>query len=594
MNAMWMAWWGMAAGVAVFGWAWQRAGERGRRWLDWGLVLLVAVVSAASAALHEPWRDELHAWLLAREMGVGELWREMAYEGHFLPWFLLLRPLAHWGAPIWTMGAVSWALNAIAVWWLARRSPMTGWEKAAAGLSCLFLYVNPAIARPYALVPLALWGMASLWGKRDDRPVSFGLWVALLANTHAYLEGVAGAAAAVFAWENVWRRKDGMGWTEGGRQWAGLGVMAAGGLAAAAQVVPGLWKSELTPGPGQGPGLANALDFFAACPSGWAAMAVTAGMGWLGVETWKRDRGAFWVYAGGLGFMLGFAVVLYSAGIVNRALLWWPLALWGAWVAAGCSAKEGGGKEAHRSWGRVLAVVAMGVGTMRPDMTWLDWREEYDVLPGVCRWVEEEFGEDAEVWIDASTEVAWAYLGNAMDRGTGEKARPVSWAKDVGVALRGFEESRRMVFGRDPGKESVLALGSMEDWSGMSWKDAERPGVEVLLWKDRSICPWIGGVAVVRAWRWGKEWEPTGVAKYAAGDREGAVAAWKRAVREDGGAWGAMNNLAWAALEDGRTAEAREWIDRAMGFEEARENPGARDTEREVERRERAGEWERR
>ena len=128
MNAvtwMWVAWVGMAAGVGGYGWLWKRAGRRGKKWLEWGLAAVVAGVSLASVLTHEPWRDETHAWLLARETGLGGLWREMACEGHFLPWFLLLWPLAHWGAPAWTMGAVSWGLNGWAAGWLARRSPLS-------------------------------------------------------------------------------------------------------------------------------------------------------------------------------------------------------------------------------------------------------------------------------------------------------------------------------------------------------------------------------------------------------------------------------------------------------------------------------------
>lgn len=574
--AMWMAWLALAGFVGVYGWIWQKAGAKGRAWLEWGLFLAVAGVSAASVATHEPWRDELHAWLQAREMGLGALWKEMACEGHFMPWYLLLWPLAHFGAPVWTMGAMSWGLNAVAVWWLARRSPLSGWEKAAAGVSCLFLYVNPVLARCYVLVPLALFGVASLWERRDERPVAFGLWVALLANTHVYMEGTAAALSAVFAWENVLWRRDRKGWKECRRQWAGLAAMAAGGLLAAAQVVPGLWKSSVELGEGIG-WWKETMCFFSACHSPAGIAAVAAGLAVLGVVAWRKDRRAFWVGAVGMGYMWGFAVFLYSAFIVNRSLLWWPVALSVAWMLAGRGA---GGR------GRVLAVAAMGVGLVRPDMTWRDWREDYDVLPRVCREINEQFGEGTEVWISYASEVAAVYLENAMDWTTGEKAEPFSWG--IGKGFRGypFRVGREAIFRNNPMKECFLAMGTMVDFGLMTWDDTRLPGVELLRVEGRSISPDVGGVVVLRAWRWGREWEPLGMARYQAGDRAGAVRAWKRAVQEDGGAWEAMNNLAWVALEEGRLAEARAWMDRAMENDEARGRSGVWDTEAAVRRAE--------
>ena len=577
MNAAtWMAWGAMAGGVGMYGWIWQKAGKSGRRWMEWGVAALVAGVSLASVLTHEPWRDELHSWLQAREMGLGPLWMEMACEGHFIPWYLLLWPLAHSGAPVWTMGMVSWGLNAAAVWWLARRSPLSGWEKAVAGVSCLFLYVNPVVSRCYVLVPLALWGVASLWKRRDERPVAFGLWVALLANTHVYMEGTAVALSGVFAWENVLRRKDGKAWRECRRHWAGLAVMAAGGVMAAAQVVPGLWTSSV--GLGQGFGWREETRcFLSACHSPVGMLAVAAGLAGMGVLAWRNDRGVFWMWAAGVGYMWGFAVFLYSAFVVNRSLLWWPVALAAAWMLA----ERGAGGR-----GRVLAVTLMGLGLLRPDMTWRDWREDYDVLPRVCREINEHFGKGTEVWISCASEVAAVYLENAMDWTTGEKARPFSWNVDKGLRGCPFRSGREEIFRKNPMLECFLAMGTMAGWGWMTMEDTQSPGVEILRVADHSINPDVGGVVVLRAWRWGREWAPVGMARYQAGDRPGAVQAWKRAVEEDGGAWEAMNNLAWLCAEDGRVAEARAWMDCAMEQEAARESAGAWNTEAAVRRAE--------
>lgn len=41
---------------------------------------------------HEPWRDELHTWLVTRDLTVGQMWHEMQWEGHVMLWQLVLHP----------------------------------------------------------------------------------------------------------------------------------------------------------------------------------------------------------------------------------------------------------------------------------------------------------------------------------------------------------------------------------------------------------------------------------------------------------------------------------------------------------------------
>ena len=158
----------------------------------------------------------------------------------------------------------------------------------------------------------------------------------------------------------------------------------------------------------------------------------------------------------------------------------------------------------------------------------------------------------------------------------------------------------------------VMALASV--WAlGLGWAARE----QVATWKDdaslfgRALAVTTGnaaaegnwGVVLAKEGRWmealghleaaarlergnGAWWYQLGTVRYQLGDRAGAVEEWQRAVKADGAQWVAMNNLAWVALEEGRTAEARAWIDRAMEHEAARKNAGARDTAEAVRRAE--------
>lgn len=613
---MWLAWGWMAMGVGGYGWVWERSGKKGRWWMEWGLVVLVAGVSMASMLTHEPFTDEVHAWLQAKEMTVRQLWKEMAFEGHLLTWHLLLHQFAKWGSPVVTLGWIAWGINAATVAWFARKAPFGGWAKAAACLSCVFLYVNPSISRCYVLVPPVLFAMAALWGKRNEHPLAFGALVALLANTHVCMEGTAAALFWVFAWEIVLRRKEGNRWL----QWAGLGVMVAGGMLALAQVLPSLWKSEMSPGRTFGWAYNTAL-LFAPCNSRTGIVLTLAGVVLLGAEAWRRDRGVFWILAGSLGYMWGFAVFVYPPTVLNRAALWWPVVLSAAWMLKGRDRRNesdnaelspigtshdqarcpgDAGKRPGMGCGEVgVAVALIGLALMRPEMTWRDWRREYDPLRGACRWISERYGKDAEVWInggDVCAEAAAAYLDNLMDWTTGEKAKLHCYSaarpRVLVVFARPFSVCTESLLRSRPEQENLIVLASLEWWSGLRQEDLSRDGVSVVYARPEVLDPNVTrGVLVLDVKRGlgpdrGVFWLLKGVRQFERGDRNGAMEAWERATREDSAQWGAMNNLAWLCAEEGHIAEARAWMDCTMANEAAWSNAGVWDTEAAVRRAE--------
>lgn len=487
-------WAAMAGGLALYGVVRWRSGEAGRRKLEWlltwGTWLAVGAASLALVALHEPWRDELHAWVQARDMPFPLLWHEMRWEGHFITWHMVLRSVAAWGAPVRALGVVSWAINWATLAFFAKKAPFGAAEKAVAMAAVPFAYLNPVVSRCYVLVPPVLFALAALWGKRDEHPVLFGGLVALLANTHLYMEGTAGLMALVFAWENVIRRADGKGWRECGRHWAGVGMMAAGIVVAVAQVLPSLWDESRAMGWHCG-WKADLLSFLGLSPTwGWKAAAL-AGACWAGWACWKRDKGVFAVYAGSLAYMVGFSVFLYSAAVMNRAVLWYVVFLWALWAL--------GGKVKAR-W-RAAVMLAVGLALFRPDLMAADWRWEYDPLLGACKYVEEKYGADAEVWIhgdEMNLTGARAYLGNMWDWRTGEKAERMSMSLASWKGDRRFAEAIGEVFAKHPEKESVLVMGFPGGGSGLERSDTEGEGVEVEYRGAASVFGTAGEIVVMR------------------------------------------------------------------------------------------------
>jgi hypothetical protein len=408
-------------------------------------------------------------------------------------WQLLLHPFARLGAPVWTLGAVSWAINWATMGWFSKKGPFGALEKVAVMASATFLYVNPVISRCYVLVPPILFGVAALWKKRDGYPLGFGVLVALLANTHLYLEGTAGLLCLAFAKQNVFGRADGRSWRVCQRQLAGLGIMVAGMALAVAQVLPTLWDTSR--GAGWHCGWQLDLGVFVFVGNSRAAwVAIPALLAWLGAELWRRDRWVCLVFAGTLGYMVAFSVFLYSANVLNRAVLWHVVAVWALWAAGGT---RGAGRLAV-----LLAVLSLCL--VRPDLMKADWKWEFDPMPGACRWIAETYGPDAEVWIngdDHPSSVASAYLTNLRDWRTGGKTGRMSLALSGYKGFRKFSECRREIFAREPERDSFLALGFPGTEAGFEAEDAEAPGVEVLYRNPDSPFKNTGKLVVLRVER---------------------------------------------------------------------------------------------
>ena len=93
--------------------------------LRWALFILYAAAAFIIMLRHEPWADELQAWLIARDCTVPEIFYAMRWEGHFVPWYLMLHAFAANGGPVLCMNLISWAFMAAAGAFFVFRAPFT-------------------------------------------------------------------------------------------------------------------------------------------------------------------------------------------------------------------------------------------------------------------------------------------------------------------------------------------------------------------------------------------------------------------------------------------------------------------------------------
>ena len=161
---------------------------RQHKW-DYCVLVLWSVISLAMLFYHEPWRDEVRAWILARELTLFQVVNAMQYDAHPILWYIWLKAFVGFPLPI-GLPLASWlfCLPAAALW--VFKTPFRTWFRLLFLFTAPMLYWYPVVSRNYALMLPLLCAIAILYPKRAEHPFWYGLFVALLANTHIVAEGV--------------------------------------------------------------------------------------------------------------------------------------------------------------------------------------------------------------------------------------------------------------------------------------------------------------------------------------------------------------------------------------------------------------------
>ena len=367
------------------------------------------LITFMAALTHEPWEDELHAWQIA-QFPLGRMFREMGYEGHFLLWFMLLHPFAAGGFPIVTLNILSWLVNAVGVWLLIRKSPFPVYVKILVMFAVPFLYFNPAISRPYVMIPLLLFLLAGCFRDAGRKPVRYCVLLVLLAHTHLYMEGFVGACGVLFLVRDIivpWKM---LGAGEKRHRLIGLGIAAAGGLFAVMQVLPAFTQSSFRTTPELH--LENALYFFSETGIQSVPLRVVAVLAMLVTlaDTFRRDKEAFAVSCAALLYMLLFCVFIFFAVAENRAILWFYIFLFNAWVLRDGNAPSSQLGNPRWQMLPVATLALFSVLLFQPERNAHDLNHDfYPSVRPVCDYVTEHL--DASVPVFTTQDSSLVYLG---------------------------------------------------------------------------------------------------------------------------------------------------------------------------------------
>ena len=168
--------------------------------------LLTSVFVVCGALLithHEMWRDELEAWMLARDsVNILDLFANVKYQGHPGLWYLLVMPLTRiFSTPV-SMQYLHLAISTLSIYLLVRYSPFTSFQKTLLVFNYFLFYEYSVISRMYALAVLLIFIVCTFYQRRYDRPFTIAISLFLLSHTDVFglIASIVLCAALVLDW----------------------------------------------------------------------------------------------------------------------------------------------------------------------------------------------------------------------------------------------------------------------------------------------------------------------------------------------------------------------------------------------------------
>ena len=205
------------------------------------VTIVFLLVCGYGAIHHEMWRDEIQAWLLARDSAsVFELFANMKYEGHPALWHLCLMPLSRINASPIMMQVFHLLIAATTVFLFTRYAPFNKVQKFLFAFGYFALYEYAIVARNYAIGVLLITIFCVLYRKRYKQFLWIGIVLILMAHTsvHALIVTIAIGSALMCEYLYFYCCKEET-LTEDRRQiWIGFALIGLGIVTAVLQLKP--------------------------------------------------------------------------------------------------------------------------------------------------------------------------------------------------------------------------------------------------------------------------------------------------------------------------------------------------------------------
>lgn len=130
--------------------------------------------------------DEAHAWTIAQQLNLFEIFKLMHIEGHTFIWYLLLMPFAKADFLYpYSIQFLNWFICLLALIFFWKKAPFNFWIKIFLTFSYPFLFLYSVPARCYSLSILFLFLLAYYFKDRINNPLLYSVLLVLSANTSA-------------------------------------------------------------------------------------------------------------------------------------------------------------------------------------------------------------------------------------------------------------------------------------------------------------------------------------------------------------------------------------------------------------------------
>ncbi len=195
------------------------------------IILLYSIMVIFGVTHHEPWLNEAQAWLIARDLSVTDIIKQMGYEGSPSLWHFILVPFAKSGVPYISASIIHAIIAIICVAIFIIYSPFSVITKVLFVFSYYMAYEYAVIARNYNITILCSFLIILYYKKRFVSPVLYGILVFFLFNTNIHSFFMAGSLMCLYIYE-VYKKERFI------KHYVCILIMAAGGVTAFLQVIP--------------------------------------------------------------------------------------------------------------------------------------------------------------------------------------------------------------------------------------------------------------------------------------------------------------------------------------------------------------------
>lgn len=222
-------------------------------------------------------------------------------------------------------------------------------------------------------------------------PILFGTLTALLANTHAYIEGVVLAIFIAFLIENVICEWNTLTIKQKRERILALVIIFIGVLIAFLQVGPAFWSSSIIAGKTiHTINFREALGFLygSRIPiKAFITIPFVSLLFLLDIFLFIRSKKGFLIFTIGCLYMLAFCTILYGAGIPNRALLWFFIVIFALWFTP---------KSCIKSRSIFLILFSIFLLNWRPLIE--DYKYDFCPIHKACEIIKQKYPTDTPVF----------------------------------------------------------------------------------------------------------------------------------------------------------------------------------------------------